>query len=400
MERKKLISYIKKTYGAEPEYLWRRYPEYVVFRHGDNRKWFGGILNVRRESLGLPKVDDAVAAFVDVLNVKVADAYFRDLLLQKPGIFPAYHMSRGGWVSLLLDGTVPDRELKELLAESYAATASKEKARELRGPKDWLIPANSKWFDVVHMFDEEPELEWNQGKNVKPGDTVYIYVTAPYSAILFGCSFLEGGRLKLVRRYMPKQFPLSILKERYGVTSVRGRRGIPESLSEDLLKRAFAFRYIRPEEAERAADIEWICFPPHEACSRKSMRERVKACPDQFLVAEDTATGEIVGFLNGAATMEHRFRDEFFLDISLHDPKGTDIMLMGLDVIPEYRSIGLARMLMDQYAFRERKKGRKRLVLTCLEEKVHMYETFGYRDLGLSDSAWGSESWHEMELIL
>ena len=159
-------------------------------------------------------------------------------------------------------------------------------------------------FQFAHKVDDSnkpadmsDEL-WNQGKNVKPGDTVYIYVTAPYSAILFGCSFLEGGRLKLVRRYMPKQFPLSILKERYGVTSVRGRRGIPESLSEDLLKRAFAFRYIRPEEAERAADIEWICFPPHEACSRKSMRERVKACPDQFLVESKSLKLYMFSFRN------------------------------------------------------------------------------------------------------
>ena len=31
----------------------------------------------------------------------------------------------------------------------------------------------------------------------------------------------------------------------------------------------FTFREILPEEAEEAADIEEICFPPNEACSRQ-----------------------------------------------------------------------------------------------------------------------------------
>lgn len=105
----------------------------------------------------------------------------------------------------------------------------------------------------------------------------------------------------------------------------------------------FEFRNIRPDEAEQAVEIEQICFPPNEACSPKSMRKRTEHASETFLVAVDKATGKIAGFLNGVATDEEVFRDEFFTDITLHDPKGKNIMLLGLDVLPEYRHQVLAR---------------------------------------------------------
>ena len=93
----------------------------------------------------------------------------------------------------------------------------------------------------------------------------------------------------------------------------------------------YEFREIRPEEAEQAAEIERICFPPNEACSREMMLERVERAPEQFLVAVDKQTGKIAGLLNGICTDEYSFRDEFFTDATLHNPNGRNVMLLGLD---------------------------------------------------------------------
>nr|WP_026496759.1 hypothetical protein [Butyrivibrio sp. WCD3002] len=46
------------------------------------------------------------------------------------------------------------------------------------------------------------------------------------------------------------------------------------------------------------------------------------------------------------------------------------------------------------------RRGRKRLVLTCLEDKIEMYRKFGFTDLGESASVWGGEAWHEMDIVL
>lgn len=166
------------------------------------------------------------------------------------------------------------------------------------------------------------------------------------------------------------------------------------------LDKRFLFRDILPGEADQAAVIEEICFPPHEACSEKMMLDRVATVPELFLVAVDRESGKIAGFLNGLATDEEKFRDEFFVDARLHDPAGRNVMLLGLDVLPEYRRQGLAREIVSRYAGRESKRGRKMLLLTCLEAKVGMYEGMGFEDMGMSESAWGGEQWHEMRRML
>lgn len=162
------------------------------------------------------------------------------------------------------------------------------------------------------------------------------------------------------------------------------------------MKEKFEFRDVRPDEAEQTIVIEQICFPPNEACSAKSMRERVANAAETFLVAVDKETGKLAGFLNGVATNEEVFRDEFFTDITLHNPEGKNIMLLGLDVLPEYRHQGLAREIMKRYVSREQAKGRKCLYLTCLDGKVEMYKKMGYTDDGISGSVWGGEEWHDM----
>lgn len=162
----------------------------------------------------------------------------------------------------------------------------------------------------------------------------------------------------------------------------------------------YEFRNIKVEETIQTVQIEQICFPPNEACSELHMKERVAVAPDMFLVAIDKGTGQIAGFFNGLATSEKVFRDEFFTDASLHNPEGDTVMLLGLDVLPEYRRQGLARTLVEQYILREQKKGRKTLLLTCLKEKVQMYEKFGFEDLGIANSTWGGEEWHEMSYTL
>lgn len=162
----------------------------------------------------------------------------------------------------------------------------------------------------------------------------------------------------------------------------------------------FEFRNIERPEAAQASVIERICFPPNEADTPENIKKRIESAAEQFLVAIDRKTGKMAGFLNGIATDEERFRDEFFTDAGLHYKEGKNIMLLGLDVLPEYRGLGLGRELVYRYLHREREKGRKKVFLTCLQEKVKMYEKFGFEDMGMSDSSWGGEEWHEMCFVL
>lgn len=247
MDREILFKYIKKKYGASPEYPWKRYPDYAVFRHDDNSKWFALVMDVDASSLGLPG-----GASVDVIDLKIDDLFFRDMLIREDGILPAYHMNKMHWITVLLDGTVPDEKVYDLLDMSFLATASAKKKETIRPPKEWIIPANPKYYDIEHAFDDADEIDWKQGAGIKKGDTVFLYVAAPVSAILYQCKVTETDipwqyadrnltitalmKIRLQKRFAPDRFPFETLKEEYGIYAVRGPRGIPNSLSEALKK--------------------------------------------------------------------------------------------------------------------------------------------------------------------
>lgn len=242
--RNEIEALIKEKYGAEPEHLWMRWPDYAVFRHADNGKWFGIIMDIPRAKLGLDE-----PGWTDVLNVKAEPALI-ELLIHSPGFFRGYHLSKGNWLSVLLDGTVGKEQIGSLLEGSYFATASAKEKQRLRAPKEWIVPANPEHYDIVHAFDSRQVIEWKQARGAKTGDTVFIYAGAPVSAILYktvvtetdipydfrkeGLTITALMRLRLERRYPPERFTFKELNDRYGIFAVRGPRGIPEPLSRDL----------------------------------------------------------------------------------------------------------------------------------------------------------------------
>lgn len=243
--RDDVFAWAKKKYGTAPEHLWRRYPGYAVLRHRDDQKWFALLMDVPGRRLGLDRDDST-----DILNVKLRDPLLADFLAQQPGFLRGYHISRGNWVSILLDGTVPLGEVCRWLDESYLATASKNTQHKLRPPKEWLVPANPKYYDVQASFERSDEINWKQGRGVRTGDTVYLYVAAPVSAILYKCRVTQTDipcrfdngevrmdslmKIRLQKRYAPDRFPFETLGRDYGIHAVRGPRGVPRRLSEAL----------------------------------------------------------------------------------------------------------------------------------------------------------------------
>ena len=222
-----LYDYIKQKYGSSIDHPWFRYPSYAVFRHSDSEKWYGLVMDIPRSKLGLMGDEN-----VDVLNIKAADSFTRDILVQQDGHFPGYHM-KGNWVSVLLDGTVDVGAVCGLIDMSFMATASKKERDKHRAPKEWIIPSNPKYFDIISAFNETDTINWKQGKGIKKNDIIFMYVAAPVSAILYKCRVTETDipyrhvsdklqisslmKITLLKRYEPDRFTFDILGAEYGI---------------------------------------------------------------------------------------------------------------------------------------------------------------------------------------
>lgn len=119
MNRTELEKLIQNDYSTEPDHPWAEYPNYEVFRHGSNHKWFALIMDVPKSKLGLQG-----DALLDVVNFK-CDPTLIGSLLGEEGFFPAYHMSKTNWITVALDGSVHEDKIKLLLDMSFDVTSPK-----------------------------------------------------------------------------------------------------------------------------------------------------------------------------------------------------------------------------------------------------------------------------------
>jgi len=119
MTRQDVFDYVKTEYGTEPDYPW--FDNNAVLRHADNNKWYGLVMEVGRDKLGL-----SGNGTVDVINVK-CDPMLAGALRQQEGFHPAYHMNKEKWLTARLDGSALDDEIKSLIDLSYELTEAKNK---------------------------------------------------------------------------------------------------------------------------------------------------------------------------------------------------------------------------------------------------------------------------------
>ncbi len=122
MTRDELFAYIEREYNVLPDYPWLEMPEGAVFRHMDNRKWFALSMPIPRRYAYPDEPGE-----VDAVNLK-CDPVLSAMLWGEPGIFPAYHMSKVHWITVLLDGSADDDRLKFLLQHSFDLTKVKKRA--------------------------------------------------------------------------------------------------------------------------------------------------------------------------------------------------------------------------------------------------------------------------------
>ncbi len=229
----RITNKLRKIYGDLPDYPWQ--DSNGVFRN--NNKWYALIMEINKK-----KLDKKRNILVNILNVKLESKKV-DKLIDNKSYFRSYHMNKNNWITILLDESLDDNTIIDLIKISHSYT------EEI---KEWIIPSSNDYgFDIVDFFNKNEEIIWHQNIKANIGDVVYIYAGKPYSAILYKSvvedSFIPNNqtheyfrkfkycmRLKIVKKYSENKYPFKLLNK-YGILAIRGQRRITKELS-DFIK--------------------------------------------------------------------------------------------------------------------------------------------------------------------
>ena len=110
--RKLLLDYVKEKYGTIPEEPWED-NNHATIKTSNSKKWYGIFMSIPYKTLGLEK-----SRKIDVLNVKLNPDLIENLI-DKKHFFPAYHMNKKYWISIVLDSDVDLNLVKSLIDESF-----------------------------------------------------------------------------------------------------------------------------------------------------------------------------------------------------------------------------------------------------------------------------------------
>lgn len=113
-QTKRLIAYAKNKYGDDVEHLWAKTPENAVLRRKETNKWYGAILSCKCKSLGL-----AGDSIIEILDFRMNPEKLAKTIDNKI-YFAGYHMNKKHWCSIILDDSLSDNIIFDLLADSYA----------------------------------------------------------------------------------------------------------------------------------------------------------------------------------------------------------------------------------------------------------------------------------------
>ena len=123
MTKQEFLMYCLRTFGTSPDYPFDDWMESAVLRHKESRKWYAIAMRVSRRKFGMDSDET-----VDVVNLKLPTEMFGSFGADV-GVYPAYHMNKLHWISVLLPDA-PEDVVEFLINVSFDATKDKRKPKK------------------------------------------------------------------------------------------------------------------------------------------------------------------------------------------------------------------------------------------------------------------------------
>ena len=120
MTRQEFFDLCSSSYLTQPDYPFDDWNESAVLRHAKSRKWYALAMRVSRRKFGFDS--DEV---VEVVNLKHPTEMLGSFG-PADGVYPAYHMNKLHWISVLLPDASDD-VVQFLTNASFEVTKEKKK---------------------------------------------------------------------------------------------------------------------------------------------------------------------------------------------------------------------------------------------------------------------------------
>lgn len=125
MTKQEFLAHCLDTYGTSPDYPFDDWMESAVLRHANTKKWYAIVLRVSRRKFGQDSDE-----IIDIVNLKLPTEMFGSFT-PADGVYPAYHMNKLHWISVLLPDAPCDLT-RFLTGVSYEATNKTKKTKQLK----------------------------------------------------------------------------------------------------------------------------------------------------------------------------------------------------------------------------------------------------------------------------
>ena len=122
MTKDTFLSYCLSVFGTTPDYPFEDLLDTAVLRHAVSRKWYALVMRVSKRKFGIDSDE-----IIDVVNLKLPLEMFGSFGASD-GVYPAYHMNKLHWISVLLPD-VSCETLEFLVNASYEATKNKPRKK-------------------------------------------------------------------------------------------------------------------------------------------------------------------------------------------------------------------------------------------------------------------------------
>ena len=112
IKRAEIYKFIEQNFNIKPDFPFSSTPQCAIFRDKESKKWFGLLMDLSGDKLGLKGREKLV------LNLK-CDPNLVTILKDNVQILPAYHMNKKHWISINLSSNIDESLVFDLIKESF-----------------------------------------------------------------------------------------------------------------------------------------------------------------------------------------------------------------------------------------------------------------------------------------